>query len=240
VELALEDNQILFYSPSKLTPSLSQISTPGRSFTQPNSGTAGYNYNTGSLANLLTKREYIYKEYLLNKGYTINLPKYLRASPSNPLFEDVKTGYFFADPALCSTELARGSSDKANYTNINVLKYKIIKNALNTFNNDFGLNTTPVLDRLITLSINDQETASDINRDLFKNQYRPLKKGISNMVRLQATGAIAMPIEMRLHILASSKDVIHSWSIPSAGVKIDCVPGFSTHRVTIFLVSGTF
>jgi heme/copper-type cytochrome/quinol oxidase subunit 2 len=49
-----------------------------------------------------------------------------------------------------------------------------------------------------------------------------------------------MPIEIRLHILASSKDVIHSWSIPSAGVKIDCVPGFSTHRITIFLVSGTF
>jgi heme/copper-type cytochrome/quinol oxidase subunit 2 len=49
-----------------------------------------------------------------------------------------------------------------------------------------------------------------------------------------------MPIEIRLHLLASSKDVIHSWSIPSAGVKIDCVPGYSSHRVTIFLVSGIF
>jgi heme/copper-type cytochrome/quinol oxidase subunit 2 len=49
-----------------------------------------------------------------------------------------------------------------------------------------------------------------------------------------------MPIEIRLHILASSKDVIHSWSIPSAGIKIDCVPGYSSHRVTIFLVSGIF
>jgi hypothetical protein len=48
------------------------------------------------------------------------------------------------------------------------------------------------------------------NLELYKNQYRPLKKGITNMVRLQATGAIAMPCEVRLHILASSKDVIHS------------------------------
>ena len=47
-------------------------------------------------------------------------------------------------------------------------------------------------------------------------------------------------IEIRLHILASSKDVIHSWSIPSAGIKIDCVPGYSSHRVAIFLVSGTY
>jgi heme/copper-type cytochrome/quinol oxidase subunit 2 len=59
-------------------------------------------------------------------------------------------------------------------------------------------------------------------------------------VRLHATGAIAMPIEIRIQVLASSKDVIHSWAIPSAGIKIDCVPGYSSHRVMIFLVSGIF
>jgi heme/copper-type cytochrome/quinol oxidase subunit 2 len=57
---------------------------------------------------------------------------------------------------------------------------------------------------------------------------------------LHATGAIAMPTEIRLHILASSKDVIHSWAIPAAGIKIDCVPGYSSHRIVIFLVSGIF
>ncbi len=49
-----------------------------------------------------------------------------------------------------------------------------------------------------------------------------------------------MPIEIRLHLLASSKDVIHSWAIPSAGIKIDCVPGYSSHRVIIFLASGIY
>jgi heme/copper-type cytochrome/quinol oxidase subunit 2 len=39
-----------------------------------------------------------------------------------------------------------------------------------------------------------------------------------------------MPIEIRLHIVASSRDVIHSWAVPSAGIKIDCVPGRSTHH----------
>jgi heme/copper-type cytochrome/quinol oxidase subunit 2 len=37
-----------------------------------------------------------------------------------------------------------------------------------------------------------------------------MRKGVSNMIRLHATGAIAMPIEIRIQILASSKDVIHS------------------------------
>ena len=48
------------------------------------------------------------------------------------------------------------------------------------------------------------------NTELFKNQFRPMRKGISYMIRFYVTGAIAMPIEIRLHILASSKDIIHS------------------------------
>jgi heme/copper-type cytochrome/quinol oxidase subunit 2 len=49
-----------------------------------------------------------------------------------------------------------------------------------------------------------------------------------------------MPIEIRLHLLCSSRDIIHSWAIPSAGIKMDCIPGYSSHRVAIFLYSGIF
>jgi hypothetical protein len=54
--------------------------------------------------------------------------------------------------------------------------------------------------------------SSNVTNDteLLRNQYRPMRKGVSNMIKLHATGAVAMPIETRLHILASSKDVIHS------------------------------
>ena len=71
--------------------------------------------------------------------------------------------------------------------------------------------------------------------NLQKNQYRPMRKGITSMVRLHATGAVAIPTEIRTHVLASSKDVIHSWAIPSDGIKIGCIPGYSSHRVVIFL-----
>jgi hypothetical protein len=37
-----------------------------------------------------------------------------------------------------------------------------------------------------------------------------MRKGISNMIRLQATGAVTLPSEIRLNILASSRDIIHS------------------------------
>jgi hypothetical protein len=75
---------------------------------------------------------------------------------------------------------------------------------------------------------------------LWKDQYRPMRRGINSLLRLQATGAIAIPSEIRLQILASSKDVIHSWAVPSAGVKIDCVPGYSSHKIFIFLLAGIY
>jgi hypothetical protein len=76
--------------------------------------------------------------------------------------------------------------------------------------------------------------------DLYKSQYRPMRKGITNMLRLHGTGAVALPIELRLQILASSRDVIHSWAIPSAGIKIDCIPGYTSHRIMIFFTPGIY
>jgi heme/copper-type cytochrome/quinol oxidase subunit 2 len=49
-----------------------------------------------------------------------------------------------------------------------------------------------------------------------------------------------MPTDTRLQILAVSKDIIHSWAIPSAGIKIDCIPGYSSHRVAVFTLSGIY
>ena len=60
------------------------------------------------------------------------------------------------------------------------------------------------------------------------------------MLRLHATGAVAMPVEIRLQILASSRDVIHSWAIPAAGIKIDCIPGYTSHRIMKFMLTGIY
>lgn len=73
-----------------------------------------------------------------------------------------------------------------------------------------------------------------------KSQYQPMRKGVVNMIRIQSDKAVAMPTDTRLQILAVSKDIIHSWSIPSAGIKIDCIPGYSSHRVALFTLSGIY
>lgn len=48
----------------------------------------------------------------------------------------------------------------------------------------------------------------------------------SNKIRLLDTSNhLILPINITIRILISSEDVIHSWTIPSLGVKVDAVPG---------------
>jgi heme/copper-type cytochrome/quinol oxidase subunit 2 len=165
----------------------------------------------------------------------------MSASPNNPLVEELTKLYTYLDPINISKEYSRDLV----YTNSSLLKFTILQDiwvALTQNLTTIPLNLNLYNNFLFIYFIgNDNSNSNFINfNDSYKNQYRPIKKGVINMVKLHATGAIAMPIETRLHLLASSKDVIHSWAIPSAGIKIDCVPGYSSHRIMIFLVSGIF
>jgi hypothetical protein len=157
----------------------------------------------------LSKREYIYRQLFLKKNFKLNLPDYLLASPKNPILEEMQRVYAFNDPINFSSEISRDIF----YQNINVLKFLIIKDFLLIVNNNLSslpLNLSILNNYLFYYLFNTHDNNIGSNLNLYKDQYRPMKKGVTNMIKLHATGAIAMPIEIRLHILASSKDVIHS------------------------------
>jgi len=162
------------------------------------------------LVDILSKREYIYRQLFSSKNLIANLPDYLTSSPKNPLINEVMNSYPLVDPINFSSELSRDYL----YQNYNFLRFTLLKDFLLFVNDGIknsSLNLSFLNNYLFFYMFSD--TKSDNlgkNLDLYKNQYRPMKKGVANMVRLHSTGAIALPIEVRLHILASSKDVIHS------------------------------
>jgi len=147
----------------------------------------------------------------LNEGYTAHLPLYLTSTPKNPLLEEVKNSYPLIDPLVFSSEASR----ELFYQNTSFLKFTILKDAL-ILSSDLiaklPVNTSGLSNYffLKLFGITNPNTTLGQNYELYKNQFRPMKKGVTNMIRLHSTGAVAMPIEIRLHILASSKDVIHS------------------------------
>jgi len=136
------------------------------------------------------------------------LPKILTSHPTHPLLVEIKNSFEFFDKIYLNSEYSREaylfSLDFFNYT-----YFKIFYSNISQYVN-FNKTLDSFLFYFFDHSVSKEKQFSNYNNLLNKNQYRPLKKGISNMVRLHATGAIAMPIEIRIQVLASSKDVIHS------------------------------
>lgn len=52
-----------------------------------------------------------------------------------------------------------------------------------------------------------------------------VKKGLPTPRLLAVDNEIVVPINKTVHVLVTSNDVIHNWTIPSFGSKIDAVPG---------------
>jgi hypothetical protein len=207
---------------------------------QPTVSIQGYYFSLNTLTDLLSKRENLYRQTLERRNQVLELPLHLRATPKHPLISEIKSSFLLVDPVTYNSEYSR----ELFYNSTNYFRFLLIQDMLCTINS--FLDKSPINTNLITHYLFFhlfEQTKSEANgnrSELFKSQYKPLKKGISNMMRLQGTGAVAMPIEIRLQILASSKDVIHSWAIPSAGIKIDCIPGYTSHRITIFYTPGIY
>lgn len=47
---------------------------------------------------------------------------------------------------------------------------------------------------------------------------------------LRTNRILLLPININITLITNSFDVIHSWYIPGLGIKLDCVPGRSTHH----------
>lgn len=228
----------LFFSDlhfKRFFPSNSNVNTYSKTNWKPQNSIQSYYYSISNLIDILTKREFLLRELFLKKNKIVSVPFYLTNSPKNPIIDEVKSNFLFIDSIVQNNEYSRNF----HYSSLNFFNFVILKNFINEINLSFGF--TSISNYIFFYFFNNNlSDLKNFNTELLKNQYRPLKKGITNMIRLHATGAMALPIEIRLQILASSKDVIHSWAIPSAGIKIDCIPGYSSHRVMIFLVSGIF
>jgi hypothetical protein len=153
-----------------------------------------------NLADILTKREYLYRELFFTKSKIISLYSIFANTPKNSLFFEIKSVLNFVDIISANNEYSRD----ATYFALTTFK----KNYFSLFLNS---NFFAFFDKIILSYVTDDfANPSLYTSTLFKNQYRPMRKGVSNMIRLHATGAMALPIEIRLQVLASSKDVIHS------------------------------
>nr|YP_008081959.1 cytochrome c oxidase subunit II [Ziphius cavirostris]AGK37950.1 cytochrome c oxidase subunit II [Ziphius cavirostris]AGK37964.1 cytochrome c oxidase subunit II [Ziphius cavirostris]AGK37977.1 cytochrome c oxidase subunit II [Ziphius cavirostris]AGK38016.1 cytochrome c oxidase subunit II [Ziphius cavirostris]AGK38029.1 cytochrome c oxidase subunit II [Ziphius cavirostris] len=63
----------------------------------------------------------------------------------------------------------------------------------------------------------------DLNFDSYMIPTSDLKPGELRL--LEVDNRMVIPMEMTVRVLVSSEDVLHSWAVPSLGLKTDAIPG---------------
>nr|YP_010852849.1 cytochrome c oxidase subunit II [Symbrenthia lilaea]WGL40268.1 cytochrome c oxidase subunit II [Symbrenthia lilaea]WGN99218.1 cytochrome c oxidase subunit 2 [Symbrenthia lilaea]WKR35336.1 cytochrome c oxidase subunit II [Symbrenthia lilaea] len=66
---------------------------------------------------------------------------------------------------------------------------------------------------------------SDFNNIEFDSYMINSKENINNFRLLDVDNRITLPLNNQIRVLITSTDVIHSWTIPSLGIKVDANPG---------------
>ena len=85
----------------------------------------------------------------------------------------------------------------------------------------------------------------ELHNKFLRTSYLPLFKGVriaptepKRLFRLTKT--LILPTLTSINVITNSYDVIHSWFVPSLGIKFDCVPGKSTHHTLYLEGTGFF
>lgn len=69
----------------------------------------------------------------------------------------------------------------------------------------------------------DSQLSNEINFDSYMKTTDSLEAGELRL--LETDNKVVLPIDTRIRIVTTGADVIHSWAVPSLGVKIDAIPG---------------
>lgn len=107
-------------------------------------------------------------------------------------------------------------------------------------------NLDQVINPLITLKINGSQwywtySLNDI-LDIEFTSYTKLIEDLSlgQMRLLEVDNRVKLPVLTPIRILVTANDVMHSWAVPSLGIKIDAIPGRINHGLIYLLKTGVY
>jgi len=125
------------------------------------------------------------------------------------------------------------------YLTLKQKKYKIQKNIrLKTKSIQQQPNNLVKTTKSWTPKLVDNSIFED-NTENATQQYRLLKKNkkrqevfsvVLNRRLLRTKKTLVVPAHVNITAITNSYDIVHSWFIPGLGLKIDCIPGRSTHH----------
>lgn len=86
---------------------------------------------------------------------------------------------------------------------------------------------TPIENYTKKQSFNKYNIYNSFKNNKYKNELIPVTLA-RRLLRTKRT--LILPVHINITLITNSYDVVHSWFVPGLGLKIDCVPGRSTHH----------
>lgn len=110
--------------------------------------------------------------------------------------------------------------------------YKLFDNTFNNFAHsaEFGL--------VVGLGFKSKKYVGNIEFDSYLKQEDDLQLGEPRLY--ETDFPLVLPKFTHIRYMITSDDVIHSWSVPALGIKVDAVPGRINHAHTYIKRSGVF
>ena len=200
-----------------------------------------HEYNTNIFSsqvfNVVYSPKFEIQSRFFKKNFGTNIPFRLKKTPLNVLFNEPKTPHNnlfklkFNDGV--SNLYAKQSNDIFLYT-IKQMRYK----------RRTTIPSTLKLDKTKKLTFSGKTIL--LNNNLFgegfqsfENFYKLTQKNKTvneisrvNLSRrlLRTRRTLVLPAHINITLITNSFDVVHSWFVPGLGLKLDCVPGRSTHH----------
>ena len=107
-------------------------------------------------------------------------------------------------------------------------RYKKLRSYSFSQNTKYNSNTyTYIKHFLLNKELNKYNLYNSFKNNKFKHELIPVTLA-KRLLRTKRT--LVLPVHINLTLITNSYDVVHSWFVPGLGLKIDCVPGRSTHH----------
>ena len=107
-------------------------------------------------------------------------------------------------------------------------RYKKLRSYSFSQNTKYNSNTYAyVKSFLLNKDLNKYNLYNSFKNNKFKHELIPVTLA-KRLLRTKRT--LVLPVHINLTLITNSYDVVHSWFVPGLGLKIDCVPGRSTHH----------
>ena len=95
-------------------------------------------------------------------------------------------------------------------------------------NTKYSNTTYTALNKFVEKStLNKYNLYISIKNNKYKNELIPVTLA-RRLLRTKRT--LVLPVHINITLITNSYDVVHSWFVPGLGLKMDCVPGRSTHH----------